>query len=818
MSIEVRSFDTDPVVVELSGRITGATTPDLRDRLRELVDEGRSLELDFSRAEGFSNLGLRRLLMFFRYGQMKGAALTAKDVPSQMMDAADAAGFLELFRSVPRSTTMSLPEQRRARIDVYPTHHIAGCALRAGKPWPLGVTEVMHGINFAVFSHSATSCTLVLFRSGSQEPFAEIPFPEEFRFGDVFAMTVFDLDPDDLQYGFRMDGEFAPERGHRFDSSRLLLDPMARLVSGRDVWGTESAGVTPDAPFRCGMIPADFDWEGDRPLQIPVEDLIIYEMHVRGFTQNANSAVRFPGTFAGLREKIGYLKELGVNCVELMPVFEFDELENSRRNPDTGERLYNYWGYSTIGFCAPKAGYAATGAEGMQADEFKALVKELHRNGIEIILDVVFNHTAEGNELGPTLSFRGIDNRVYYLLTEDGQYFNFSGCGNTVNCNHPVVRDFVRSCLRYWAAEYHIDGFRFDLASILGRDASGVPMPNPPLLESLAMDPVLRQTKLIAEAWDAGGLYQVGTFPAYGRWAEWNGRYRDSLRRFLKGDAGQAGEMAMRLLGSPDIYPRRGPTASINFVTCHDGFTLTDLVSYNDKRNHSNGEQNRDGANDNSSWNCGVEGPTDDREVNVLRQRQIRNALTMLFISHGIPMLLMGDECGRTKHGNNNTWCHDGPINWFDWSLPQQNAELFRFCRLLIRLRRRHPALRVHSHDDESTGAAGFRAVWHGTQLFAPDWTHSSRVLACELHHGNGGHPDVLYVAINMYWENLTFELPAPPADCVWKVCINTAALPPNDICDDGLEQEPVDQHNIDVAGRSVVLLSAVLKTAADHV
>ena len=493
-------------------------------------------------------------------------------------------------------------------------------------------------------------------------------------------MVVFDLNYEEIEYGFRM-GAAQPkvERGkpghHRFDTSQMLLDPYASAIGGRDVWGQ-----TPDwdkpYPHRGRIVNDDFDWGSDRPLEIPTEKMVVYEMHVRGFTRHPSSGIKHPGTFAGLREKIPYLKDLGVNCVELMPIYEFDEFDGSRTHPETGERLFNYWGYSTVGYFAPKAGYAATGnaQDGtMVADELMTLVKDLHKNGIEVMLDVVFNHTAEGNEFGPTISFRGIDNVTYYMLTPEGYYFNFSGTGNTLNCNNPVVRGMVLDALRYWAAEYHIDGFRFDLAAILGRDQDGAPMLNPPLLEVLAHDPVLAKCKLIAEAWDAGGLYQVGSFPAFGRWSEWNGKYRDTLRRWIKGDGGLASELALRLQGSPDLYASRGPTASINFITCHDGFTLMDMVSYNDKHNEANGENNNDGANDNNSWNSGWEGETDDPEIKALRFRQMKNAFALLMVSQGVPMLLMGDEMGHTQRGNNNLYCHDNELSWLDWNLLEKN-------------------------------------------------------------------------------------------------------------------------------------------------
>jgi glycogen operon protein len=554
-------------------------------------------------------------------------------------------------------------------------------------------------------------------------------------------------------------------------------------------------------------LPEDYDWQGDRPLGLPTEDLIIYEMHVRGFTQSPTSKTRFPGTFAGIREKIPYLKELGINCIELMPIFEFDETDNPRINPQTGERLWNYWGYSTIAFEAPKAAYAASDAAQMQSEELKSTVKELHRHGIEVILDVVFNHTAEGNENGPTISLRGLDNETYYMLTTTGEYFNFSGCGNTLNCNHPVVRDFVLHCLRHWVAEYHIDGFRFDLASILGRDDLGYPLSNPPLLESLAMDPVLGKTKLIAEAWDAGGLYQVGSFPSYGRWAEWNGKYRDAVRKFLKGDANMTSEMATRLVGSPDLYATRGPAASINFVTCHDGFTLRDLVSYNEKHNEANGENNRDGANDNHSWNCGVEGETEDIQIITLRKRQMRNAITLLMLSQGVPMLLMGDEVGRTQKGNNNTYCHDSPLNWFDWSLVESEHELFRFCRLWIQFRKEHPVLRHPAHvGNDYSHTSPLEVSWHGHRAWNADWSPESRFLACMLRQRLTYMNDNLYAAFNMHWDAVDIELPQPIDGDDWYVFVDTGKPAPDDIADVGAESILIQNKRYSMAPRSCLV------------
>jgi glycogen operon protein len=694
------------------------------------------------------------------------------------------------------------------RVDVYPTDEYAGYKIRPGRVFPFGATFVPGGVNFSVYSSHASACTLVLFEQGQPQPFAEIPFPDSFRIGNVFAMTVFDLDYENLEYGYRMDGPFEPQSGHRFDKTKVLLDPYARAIAGRDVWGAPPDWDRP-GPYRGRLLFEDFDWEGDHPLETPIEDLVVYEMHVRGFTRHPSAGVKFPGTFAGIRERIPYLKELGVNCVELMPIYEFDEFENSRPGPD-GKLLMNYWGYSTVGFFAPKAGFAATGKLGMQVDELKALVKELHRNGIEIILDVVFNHTSEGNERGPCVSFRGIDNKTYYMLTPDGYYYNFSGTGNTLNCNNPVVRSLVVDCLRYWVTEYHIDGFRFDLASVLGRAPSGAPLSNPPLLESLAFDAVLGRCKLIAEAWDAGGLYQVGSFPGYGRWAEWNGKYRDCVRKFLKGEPGQVGEMAQRLQGSPDLYGWRTATTSVNFVTCHDGFTLYDLVAYNGKHNDANGEDNRDGSNDNDSWNCGVEGPTDDPGVNALRRRQIKNALALLLVSQGVPMLLMGDEVGRSQGGNNNTYCHDSELNWLDWGLLQANRELFTFVQRLLAFRKAHPVLRNRYAVKNGDGGAAV-VSWHGTQAWNADWGGYARTLAMMIAGGQlrqrPGTADTIYVAINMHWEAQTFELPALPDGWRWHVFANTGAAAPHDTRPVGAETPLSDQHWLLVGDRSVVIL-----------
>lgn len=703
------------------------------------------------------------------------------------------------------------------RTDFHPTH-VSECGrfrLKAGTPLPFGATVVPGGINFSIYSRYATSCSLVVFRRHEAKPFAVIPFKDEFRIGNVFTMVVFGLEHEDIEYGFYFDGPFDPVEGHRFDKTRVVMDPYAKAIGGRDVWGRLAGGKN-CYQHRARVHFDDFDWGTDHPLETPIEDLVIYEMHVRGFTRHESSGVRNPGTFAGISEKIPYLKRLGVNCIELMPIHEFDEFENFHVSPATGKKLMNYWGYSNVGFFAPKTGYAAAGKSGLQVEELKNLIRELHKNGIEVILDVVFNHTAEGDERGPFISYRGIDNKSYYMLTPDGQYYNFSGCGNTLNCNNPMVRSMIIDCLRYWVADYHVDGFRFDLASILGRDQKGVPMSSPPLLESLAFDPILGKSKLIAEAWDAGGMYQVGSFPDWGRWAEWNGKYRDDLRKFVKGEAGMAAAVAQRLQGSPDLYrlAGRGSRASINFITAHDGFTLRDLVSYNGKHNEANGENNEDGSNDNYSWNCGCEGETGDAAVNALRLRQMKNFITLLLVSQGTPMLLCGDEMGKTQRGNNNAYCQDNGISWIDWSLLEQNKELFEHFRKMIAFRMAHPVLRgcMHFQNVDYVGSGYADISWHGSRAWEPDWSDSSRCLAfmlCGMHAKCGTvEDDSVYVAMNMHWEKHAFELPKLPRGVAWHVFANTA-VPAQDIREPGQESKLANQREFLLEPRSVIVLVA---------
>ena len=532
-----------------------------------------------------------------------------------------------------------------------PMAEIAGFPVRPGIYDLNGATPLQNGVNFTIHTCGGTSCELLLFHRAQEEPFAVLPFPEAYKIGDVYSMIVYGLNIDEFEYAYRVDGPYCPEKGLLFDKNKILLDPYAKAVAGQRTWG-----IRWDHTYHARVVKDRFDW-GDMP-QSKKElcDLIIYELHVRDFTHHPSSGVQHRGTFSGLMEKIPYLKELGINAVELMPIFEFDETMNSRTVDD--KQLLECWGYNTVGFFSPNSSYAAANEHNQEGTELKTLIKALHDNGIEVILDVVFNHTAEGNEKGNTFSFKGFDNNIYYMLTPDGNYYNFSGCGNTLNCNHPVVQQLILECLRYWTINYRVDGFRFDLASILGRNEDGSPMNNPPLLRTLADDSILSNVKLIAEAWDAGGLYQVGSFPASGRWAEWNGRYRDSLRSYLKGDSWNAWDAAWSISGSGDLYGGyydnthsnyAGYNSCVNFLTCHDGFTLYDLYAYNDKHNEANGWNNTDGSNDNRSWNCGEEGDSTNPEVLSLRFRMIRNACAVLMSSRGTPMFLAGDEFGNTK-------------------------------------------------------------------------------------------------------------------------------------------------------------------------
>ncbi|MFI5184627.1 MAG: glycogen debranching protein GlgX [Vicinamibacteria bacterium] len=684
-------------------------------------------------------------------------------------------------------------------------------SVRRGHPLPLGATPRRDGVNFAVFSRHATAVTLVLFVPGDREAAIEIPLDSRYnRTGDVWHAMVGGIGPG-IEYGYRADRSPNFEsRIHRFDVTQVLLDPYGTGVAGLESWGGGD-GVSEFGRLgglRSLVVDEEFDWGHEHPLNTPLPDSIIYEAHVRGFTRSDTSGVAHPGTFRGLVEKIPYLKDLGVTAVELMPITEFEECDNKHRHPVTGERLRNFWGYQPISFFAPKASYARDGGSVGAVQEFKATVKAFHEAGIEVILDMVFNHSAEGDERGPTFCFRGLDNETYYLLEPaNGRYLNYSGCGNTLNCNHPVVREMILAALRYWVTEMHVDGFRFDLASILGRGRDGSVLPNPPLLEVIAADPVLAHTKLIAEAWDAAGLYQVGSFPSWGRWAEWNGRFRDEIRRFVKGDPGMVPLLARRLAGSPDLYrgSGRAPYHSINFVTSHDGFTLADLVRYNQKHNDANGEGSADGHDDNLSWNCGHEGPSPSAEVGALRRRQVRNLATLLLLSQGVPMILAGDEMGRTQTGNNNAYCHDNPLGWLDWRLEEANADLVRFFRLLIRFRKTHPSLRRRFFFEDEIGPPP--VAWHGVKRGQPDWGHESRCLA--MHLLGGKSDDDLYLAANAYWEPQEFELPTLPAGKAWRRSVDTSLDPPHDIREPGDEAPLSRSTSYRVRPHSVVVLVA---------
>lgn len=586
-------------------------------------------------------------------------------------------------------------------------------------------------------------------------------------------MFVFGLKIDEFEYAYEIDGPYDKEKGLLFDKSKVLLDPYAKAVTGQHAWGERPTGGR-NPVYHARVVENNFDWGTPRQLNIPTEDLIIYEMHVRGFTKDKSSGVEAGGTYEGLKQKIPYLKDLGINAVELMPIFEFDELESERFMD--GERLYNYWGYNTVGFFAPNTGYSSVVEHNHEGDELKELIYELKENGIEVILDVVFNHTAEGNEDGPSFSFKGIDNNIYYMLTPDGYYYNFSGCGNAVNCNHPAMRKFILDCLRYWTIEYRVDGFRFDLASILTRDQNGVPMADPPIIQEIANDPILGKVKLIAEAWDAAGLYQVGSFSAFARWSEWNGRYRDDIRRFLKGDGGMAGTAITRITGSKDMYDpaQRGVGASVNFLTCHDGFTLYDLYSYNMKHNEKNGWNNTDGDNNGNSWNCGAEGETDDPQIDGLRRRMIKNAFATLLCSRGPAMFYAGDEFCNTQFGNNNAYCQDNIISWLDWTRLEKYKEVHDFVRYMIAFRKKYAVIRKTT----KTSMCNLPEISiHNGYPWNAGTDANSRLIGI-MYAGRDAQDirdDIVFYCMNTYWEPLIMQLPELPNGMQWRVCVNTS-------------------------------------------
>jgi glycogen operon protein len=690
-----------------------------------------------------------------------------------------------------------------------------------GRAHPMGATPDAHGTAFGLFSQHAKWVQLLLFEGhDSREPFKVIQLdPERNRTFYFWHCYVTDVKPG-MAYAYRVDGPGdLHETGHRFNPNKVLIDPYGRGTT-QDNWSRVDA-CGPDDNLHTSMRSividmTDYNWEGDKPLHRPMNETIIYEMHVRGFTNSPTSGVTHPGTYLGVIEKIPYLKKLGITAVELMPVFEFDPTEISGQNPMTGQQLINYWGYSPVSFFNPHGGYTVSPNEGTHIREFRDMVKALHRAGIEVILDVVFNHTGEGNHEGPTISFRGFDNSVYYHLEPDRAYYtNISGCGNKLNCNHPMVEKFINECLLFWVREMHVDGFRFDLASVLSRGAGGTPLKDPPVLWHIELDDDLADTKIIAEAWDAGGLYQVGYFPGY-RWAEWNGRFRDDVRRFVKGDKGMVGAIASRIAGSADLYEADGelPINSINFITAHDGFTMNDLVSYNEKHNDANGEGNRDGESNNLSWNHGVEGETDDPGIQALRARQVRNLLTILMISQGVPMLLMGDEARQTQYGNNNAYCQDNDLTWFDWARSEEHADLIRFTSNLLAFRRRHPHMRRTNYFMGETNERGLPDLaWHGCLLNSPGWNDpDSRVLAFTLGgfrgrtHGDDRADDVdIHVMMNMEFQDLDFEVPSAMGRH-WYRAIDTAAASPADFPEPGAE-ERVQGDKVRVRDRSIVVL-----------
>ncbi len=699
-----------------------------------------------------------------------------------------------------------------------------------GSPLPLGATVKNTGVQFSLFSRHAAGVTLVLFENGSPgSPCTEIELdPVSNRTGDIWHLFVRGITVGQ-HYGYRVEGPYDPEKGHRFNRNKLLLDPYTRAIS-QETWDlSRSRGYDPDspeadlsfsaedsAPYVPRSIVAGSRLKSDhKPLNTPPGDSVIYELHLKGFTRHPSSGVEKAGTFAGLTEKIPYLKELGVTAVELMPVQEFDEEENINVNPITGDKLTNFWGYSTLAFFAAKGRYAANAMDGAQVQEFKDMVNVFHRAGIEVILDVVFNHTAEGDENGPTVSFRGIDNSIYYILKEDRRFYkNFSGCGNTVNCNHPLVRDFILDALRYWVIDMQVDGFRFDLASILGRDTDGTILSNPPLIERIEEDPILRNTKIIAEAWDAAGAYQVGAFP--GRWADWNGKFRDDVRRFWRGDENTVGYFATRLTGSSDLYQRAdsSPLRSINFVTCHDGFTLNDLVSYKRKHNMENGEKNRDGENYNLSHNYGKEGPAEG-EIEEVRKRQIKNFIATLFLSQGVPMLLAGDEFRRTQRGNNNSYCQDNEISWVDWSLLDKNRGIYEFTKGMIAFRKAHPILRKAAFftGKQAEGYSCPDISWHGTELEKPDWSVTSQSIAMLINGLYGleefGRADAdIYVIFNASEEGGHYQLPDAPNGSPWRLVADTAKEHPGDVFAPG-EGPVIEEKGYYVEPRATVVLEA---------
>jgi isoamylase len=690
-------------------------------------------------------------------------------------------------------------------------------SIALGAPHPLGPTVRPDGVNFSVFSQNATGIELLLFENElSARPFQSIQLdPKIHRTFGFWHVLVKGLKPGAI-YGYRVDGPSDLSKGHRFDRSKVAIDPYARGHT-LALWDRGAAcmpGDNVDKSMRSVVIDwTDYDWEGDTPLGYPTRDLIVYEMHVGGFTRSPTSRVSRPGTFAGVIEKIPYLKSLGVTAVEFLPTFQFDSNFTVRNGPD-GKRLRNFWGYSTVGFLAPHSSYCESPGTGSHLTDFRDMVKALHKAGIEVILDVVFNHTDEGNHLGPSMCFRLLDNSIYYYLVSNNKqyYMDYSGCGNTLNCNHPVVAKMIVECLEFWVREMHVDGFRFDEGSILTRDESGTPVPHPPVIWAIELSDTLANTKIIAEAWDAAGAYQIGYFPGF-RWAEWNGRFRDDVRNFVRGQPGLIGAVASRLSGSSDIYQWSGhlPINSINFVSCHDGFTLNDVVSHNEKHNWANGENNNDGANDNNSWNCGVEGPTDNLGVERFRNQQVKNFATLLLLSQGVPMITAGDEMRRTQGGNNNAYCQDNEISWVDWTLAGKHSDIVRFFQELIKLRRKHSLLRRGRFFTGEKNARGLPDIaWHGTQLNQPAWNDPGASLLAVTFGGADNDAD-LHLMMNMGNSIAEFELPSPMGH-TWQRVLDTSLPSPNDIAPAG-EGVDIDGCNYIVNSHSIVLLASVPMT-----
>jgi isoamylase len=686
----------------------------------------------------------------------------------------------------------------------------------AGRSHPLGAVVDAHGANFSLYASDASAVTLLLFDAhDSAEPVAAIELdPKINRSFQLWHVYVRGAAPG-LHYAYRVDGPAdVSVSGHRYNPRKVLVDPYARGLT-TTLWDRAracDADDNQDCSMRCALIDTgSYDWEGDQPLNRPMSETVIYEMHVGGFTKSPTSRVQNPGTFAGIAEKIPYLKDLGVTAVELMPIFAFDESAVGGSAPD-GTPLTDYWGYNPLGFFSPHPAYCQSPAEGSHINDFRDLVKALHRAGIEVILDVVFNHTSEGNHRGPTISFKGLANESYYhLVPQDKQYYmDYSGCGNTVDCNHPVTEKLIKDCLEFWVSEMHVDGFRFDEGSVLSRGPDGAPMAYPPLLWGIELAEKLADVKIIAEAWDAGGLYQVGSFPGGSRWSVWNGRYRDDIRRFVRGDTGLVGQVATRVAGSADLFQNSGrvPGNGVNFITAHDGLTLNDLVSYNTKHNDANGEGNRDGNDDNDSWNCGVEGDAADQAIEALRERQIKNFAAILLLSQGTPMIVAGDEVRRTQRGNNNAYCQDSDINWFDWDLAKRNQDVHRFVQEMIAFRRRHAITR---RAEFFTGEANERGlpdiVWHGCELNQPGWSDpGSSVLAFTM--GGPGGDDDLHVMFNMSAQDLDFAVPEVPERRWWRA-VDTSLPAPEDIARSGDETEIKPDGHYRVAAHSVVVLTA---------